>query len=33
MRVIYNFWPRFYLFWARWNRFWAIYHLQAQVED
>jgi len=33
MRVIYRFWPRFYLFWANWNRFWAIYHLQGQVED
>lgn len=33
MRVVYCFWPRFYLFWANWNRFWAIYHLQAQVED
>ena len=33
MRVVYHFWPRFYLFWADWNRFWAIYHLQAQVED
>ena len=33
MRVVYRFWPRFYLAWASWNRFWAIYHLQAQVED
>lgn len=33
MRVVYRFWPRFYLAWASWNRFWAIYHLQMQVED
>ncbi|HMN14477.1 MAG TPA: hypothetical protein PKD55_19345 [Bellilinea sp.] len=33
MRVVYHFWPRFYLYWADWNRFWAIYHLRAQVED
>lgn len=33
MRVVYHFWPRFYLFWAAWNRFSAIYHLQAQIED
>jgi len=33
MRIIYRFWPRFYLYWANWNRFWMIYHLQGQVED
>lgn len=33
MRVVYHFWPRFYLFWGSWNRFWAVYHLQAQIED
>ena len=33
MRVVYRFWPRFYLFLVDWNRFWAIYHLQAHAED